>query len=53
MSEEPERQSMEPNSKMTDRWEYAHKDFDAAIIIILKETSGNMLTMNEKIGNLS
>ena len=32
--------------------EIAHEHFDAAIIIILKEVRGNMLTMNEKIGNL-
>lgn len=45
-----------PNSKMAEMLELAPKDFDAAIIIILKEIRDNVLTMNEKkkkTGNFS
>lgn len=33
---------------MTEMLELVHKDFDAVIIIILKEIRDNVLTMNEK-----
>lgn len=48
-----EQKNLYPKSKLTEMLEIAHEDFDATIIITLKEVGGNMLTMNEKIGNLS
>lgn len=40
---------METNPEMTQIAELAVKDFSASIVIMIKETKENMLTMNKKI----